>query len=944
MRLPTGSRARFVAGSFIPLFVAFYGCDVAEHRGASDAELGEQSSEVITSVIPSSKNCNYGIGPSKCLFAPPVTSVVASAYRWNVDGAFGPDEYRHATSIAYTSELLKANGKAYFQPVIGPTPVGGTEPQRMLHVYLQKIPLKGVVDGTPPTGGDAAVTLFVDHKRFTDTVSAPRPEDIAISLHLVTGAVQWQAGTSTGVFTPAAPPAGFAFTKGACAQEPSTVGTGKPVFLCDGELALPLPKDVFSPPEAGFSPGIGVALSSRSTNTGVLPEGLTSSNPSQSRKGWQTLLFDAPKGFPLSIMSWNLNRHDGQTLGGSFQDVSDQDVGTFLFNHDVVALQEGYDEDRVHKIFAAANQQRADHGLPAYKLYGPVQFSSSLLTELWAKVLGETVLQGETSTTGGLWIMTPLNKLEEDNLAFAEDSCNGEPCLETCRGEDCFKAKGVQWLRLSINPPTNQNTERKCETSPLGCPKAPSGDDYVDVFNTALQTTDPLLCDAENWSAVKGGLAAAAAAASAAGGPVGAVVGAFVAAVAAVGGLIENDLNCLTTTDAEVRTKQLKKLNSMVDKVASQKSDRPVLVLGTFAKDGRDLGATSYREILAGVEVGPGANPSTPPSDIISTFPADFEWDVDHGDLLRERTDVDFATGACTGTVIGEKDGSPAPACGFADKFDGAAREDFIFVRPPNPPDQSSGQPLPRWVVRRGKGEIWASPFPSIDGSFDGPPSRLSDHKPVVASIEYVPLDALPKYHAHWKHDVTLRVVSANATGVEDCALDWCAPVDLYTKLQGKRFLDATNFDQIAPWNKVTNECSDDYTVSFLNSCTSDWFVQSKHDPALHVRHSLAAELWDADGDPDSDDRFGFFSLPTPSGGTIPVLDDSPRVQMTWNAGGGQGLIELRGKKEPDNVIASAGEVKLPVFDSAPISVCSGSAPVSLCLQLEFTESPPGQQ
>ena len=80
-------------------------------------------------------------------------------------------------------------------------------------------------------------------------------------------------------------------------------------------------------------------------------------------------------------------------------------------------------------------------------------------------------------------------------------------------------------------------------------------------------------------------------------------------------------------------------------------------------------------------------------------------------------------------------------ACSYASDWNRSARYDYILIRPPVPP-ADPGYGSTGWVAAKTEGDdpgVWFSPFPSF-GSYGGPPERLSDHKPVMATIQHVKL------------------------------------------------------------------------------------------------------------------------------------------------------------------------------------------------------------
>jgi hypothetical protein len=363
----------------------------------------------------------------------------------------------------------------------------------------------------------------------------------------------------------------------------------------------------------------------------------------------------------------------------------------------------------------------------------------------------ETVVDGFTDTQGGLWVMSHLPLASQNYHVFTSDSC---------RGEDCWKAKGVQWVRLMLQDPGS--FEPKCRTSTMNCNKPPSGDDFIDVFNTHLQANEPLLCKLDSdWADIKAAVLA--------------VLASFVDPVLAFHAailieLVEGDLNCNTLTDRQARLSQLRQMNKFISAVAA--TDRSSLVLGDFNINGKPINGSEYQDALVALKIAAGG---TPDDDTVSALPPG-GFDIRHGDILRERTDVDFATGKCTGTFIDEAGGTPDATCNaFAGGTDAKERLDYILVRPPQLISQWQG--YPRWFISAVDPKlVWTSPFPSLSGAFSSTPLRLSDHKPITAALSFARLSNPPKYNPSWKHKVEQRVISVDATDVDDCL--GCGEVD----------------------------------------------------------------------------------------------------------------------------------------------------------------------
>lgn len=361
------------------------------------------------------------------------------------------------------------------------------------------------------------------------------------------------------------------------------------------------------------------------------------------RTKFPTLLFGPPAGpqsFPLKIMSWNVRRFASPGLKGPFAAVGSGDIGEFLAPYDVVALQEGWDKGAVETIHDHANQKRKALGLAPFALHGPIDFNPSLTKAIeqsvgtvglcaWATIQPGSSKEGKCETSGthgGLWVLTALPLAQSGRQVYSD-----------CKGEDCFRAKGAQWVRLYVNPPTSEN--QACHgdvfdgvVTQSGCDPLGSGDHFIDIFNTHLQASSPQLCDAlalDSLAEVKN-----------------LVLTASVSPYAAVGllalqALVSADLNC-GSSDEGVRKKQLQELNAYVASVAAK--DRPAIIVGDFNLDGKALAAGGeYATLVKELHLGP-PSPVASTDDQATPWPNDYDWDVDHSDVVRTERDLTIAT------------------------------------------------------------------------------------------------------------------------------------------------------------------------------------------------------------------------------------------------------------------------------------------------------------
>jgi endonuclease/exonuclease/phosphatase family metal-dependent hydrolase len=774
----------------------------------------ELSSEenALTNVIPTSATCSQGVGASWCVEAPPFQ--VTATTQWTIDGARGATEYAGSTTLPYTVDdagaagagvmpKIQGSGTVYLQRVTQ-TP-RGLLPHQYLYVFLEDIPVRW----GSTTGGQ--VEVYVDNDRFNSPDAFAHTTDRRYVINLATGtAVTVQQPTGSGVnttWTAASLVAGTQFAAGGCTQ----VAGSPTIAKCKGELRIALNSSVTQAPAAGLSPGIGFLVRG-SHEVGMSSDLATSlySSAQNTINRWQTVLFSRPKGFPLSFTTWNIRRFEPTFQSAEFNAVDPKDIGKFLAKNDVVAIQEGWDRAQVQTLLTSANAARASSGLAAYNLYGPIDVEYD-----YSQVI-KKIAQDVDDTQGGVWVMSALPLATFKYHVYTSG---------TCRGEDCLKAKGVLWVRLLLQDPAKYSPSCEKSPQPSGCGQPPSGDDFIDVFDTHLQANDPLLCKIDGeWAGYKALLLAG----------ISALVDPVLAIeLEAFSELVNADLNCSTQTDRQARAKQLAEMNTFITSVAA--TDRPSIVMGDFNLDGKLVTGSEYESALVALHI---AQAATPDSDQVSALPPGL--DVQHGDLVRNRTDVDFTTGRCIGTSIDTTGGTPDPGCTFAGGVDAATRIDYIFVRPPAFPTAITQDP--RWIVEAVPAtDIWTSPFPSLSGMFAATPLRLSDHKPVMSQLEFARLSNPPKYHPTWKHHVEHRIVHVDATDVDDCAL--CGQVDPFAAL--KQTIAPTSITWTQPH---TTECTDNQNPGFpSDACMTNWGHTATHTPPNETSINLTAKVWDDD-------------------------------------------------------------------------------------------------
>ena len=852
----------------VPLLV--FGC-------AEPDPVDTESTSALTSVIPTSANCNQGVGASRCVQAPPFE--VTALTQWIVNGTRGAKEYAGGITLPFMTDAqiagagtakLQANGTIHMQRVTlrGATPL--VPLRHYLYVFLEDIHVWSS-NGVPA----ADVNLYIDNDRFNSPDNNVHVEDRRYQMNLATGVTvneQTPSGSgSSTVWNPAAS-TGVLFAAGGC------VNINARMAKCKGELRIPLASSATVAPGSGLAPGIGFMVRTRDL-VGMSPDLPVGSYASSdfAIKNWQTVLFTRPKGFDLAITTWNVRRFESLFQSAEFNAVDPNNIGQFLAKNDIVAIQEGWDRDQVQKIFAAANLVRAGAGLPPYNLYGPIDVQPAM-SEVTVSIVATV-----TDTQGGLWVMSHLPLASQGYHIYSNDSC---------RGEDCFKAKGVQWVRLMLQDPAD--FEPKCLTGMLGCNKPPSGDDFIDVFNTHLQANDPLLCTAESgdWATTKAGLLLA--------------LATFVDPVLAFHAailieLIEADLNCGSITDRQGRLSQLRQMNTFISQVAA--TDRSSLILGDFNIDGKLISGSEYTDALVALKIAPG---SAPGDDTVSSLPLG-GFDIRHGDIVRERTDVDFSTGKCIGTFIDTSGGTQDASCTFAGGTDANERLDYILVRPPQLVAQWQG--YPRWYISAvPSSPIWTSPFPSLSGAFSSTPLRLSDHKPITSMLSFSRLLNPPKYNASWPHTIEQRVISVDATDVEDCGT--CGEVDPFAKLVST-IKPAMTTSTINP----TSECTGTQNPLFnVHGCMNNWVRTRNHTPPNETAVALFSEIWDDDNSGPND-----------------LINEGVTSQWNYNQATLDMSFRLFGVDFPLE--------PWPNFEAMPMSRCAGA--VDVCHRLTVTEIAP---
>ena len=844
------------------------------------------------------------IGAGKCKNVPPLNKTPSPDWpAFIVDGALTPKEYWGAVELPYANIRRGLAGGHVLVTV-------SADPRR-LNIFLDDL----------PGSREGELRVYLDHDRFRvfpdgdPAYPTVGREDRAYGLNLTTGAVRRLAPQLIGgvlQWATLAGPLDFAAHIGA------VTGTGDQTRV-DAEFSVPID---FVTADAAHRPGIGFAVAQvppeNSTSVGGSPEELVIDGCTPSPAGctpiaaprprdldrtrYQTLIF-APNGRPLSFMTWNVKRFtdfmsfwEDLFSDNPFPDakVDPALIGAQIARADVVALEEAWDHSEAMQIVAAANALRAAN--EQFQIYGPIDFN---------KTNGISF----DSTTGGVYILS-AHPAAAINWSIFDD----------CRGEDCLKAKGVLWVRLLIN----RTTSGDGNDGPVL-----SADEFVDVYATHLQA-DQQLCAKLPYvkkfiDAILSGLDV---------GPIGNYIAKKLFELVTDAAFHCDDF----ASDAEVRARQLDQMNAFIE--ATSDPTRPSIVMGDFNIDGRNLttSSTEYGQMLDKLELGPVTmNPADPaPDDHLTPWPGAFAWDIDQADLGREQFSDATWLSPGFGTFLGTD--------GLDDPSGRPPRLDYIFVRPPGRPG-SAAFDRQAWVVGRGPGAAWSSPL-LTDPSAPTIGNRLSDHKPVIASLLLSQLRTPDRYHATWPHHLEFHVTAANASGNTDCFWGICGGLDLYSH---RKDIQLTISGVTSTVTHTTAECSGEGAVldEHSSACLASWGTAFDHVPGTHRRQGAGNDLWEADTI-SGDDHYR----------TV-WTDNAALFEVDWPAA----KVTLRSFSVPGAMACSDGHTEFtgtfPFFaevcdgtwtdrgfaDNADQGQCSrntgGEVVPFMCYTLHWTETPP---
>jgi endonuclease/exonuclease/phosphatase family metal-dependent hydrolase len=859
---------------------------------------------VAAAADQSSSNCPEGWGPSRCVVVIPVSGSAAQSV---VDGKLDPDpdEYRFSQVPPFADTHLQASGgRIYVTIDRDPTASEGTK----LRVFLK---------GLPASNNLGKVAVVLDHDRFSSAhgnyVTA---EDRAYRLDLKTGInrafvgnVNPQDPLSQPAWTDPPPPhtdctpPPFPVCSSVSPILPWEAKVGaiqtvhptsfwKPdYFRIDAEFSITLPK--IPVPADGSLAGIGFAVEVRSDWMDS-PEHVWAAFPEQATGGpgsdypaersvFQTLLFaDRPRGTPVSILTWNVKRFTGYqhtqeklfkliTGADPFDDwqVSSKSIGLAIAGYDVVALQEIWETKQAEIIRAAASA--VDSTRP-YFMTGPVErvIPKEIMPSL-KSVMGDR--------TGGTYILSryPISAM-------------GQEAYEQCVGEDCLYPKGFLWARVWLGAPDQEYVEcvKDVKEKPLDetdCPM-PTGALYLDVVSTHLNA-GPELCDhADVKEYVKGkavqfieNLPTAI----------------LCPACAVIRTVVDSDFYCGIRDPETVRRNQLEQLAAFLSK--NGLDQRQVVITGDFNINGGDGNEKEYLSAMDALRIrSPFLAANAGEFDTLNPFFADFDWDVDRGDLVHEQFPTGWKPGEI-GTNIGSN----------SQLTDINARYDYILV-------QAANTKLPTHVIAKGPApvwqRIWMGPIPGYS------PDRFSDHMAVAASLEVVPFQYPPKYHPRWAHSYAFQVTYAVGTGDDGWA---GSKEELYARIAWSKY-------GVINWWKTGN-CSTSSSVTWPgDGCLAGW---AWSDPQVQTNapkfHSGGVHLWE-DDDSSADDDYGVVA--TPHG------RDGMQMFVDW-PNGGMTVRDWTGSFTPH------GWTDFLLTDYFPISYCGLDGNPDACMETTIGELQP---
>jgi len=837
-------------------------------------------------------------------------------------------EYWGAVELPYSDQRHHdATGKLY----VAVESSTASHPTTTMHLFAQHI---------RADANARELRLYLDLKRLDRAPAGMDDEDrmIALSINgdVEVRAVSW-FGASSNWYAVDDP--SFDAHIGTCGSDalPGGIADHSKIY-CDAEFQVELADaQIYQvpPPDPGPVPILGMAFATYSvpaadlndpTNipnpvpyfSGALPETFVDHLTDDTDRTQQMSLEIAqPNGVPIKFLSWNL-AHWGTKLewsinpGSPFQHVDLGDMAEIMKDYDVVAVQEMWSTDDARKLLDEINGRR-----PAGEqmtMAGPIDFPSQILSALGLWLVGSPAAGtavGIANTQGGVFIYSRFPIVESNHIVY-----------DDCRGEDCIKAKGVLHVRLALRPPgsgseATPDCSKQGGAHPgLGCPADPTGEMYVDVYDTHLNAGGSVVCDVLES-------------------PLGRALQAAVTLLHPGRTRIHHGMNC----DADPADVQRNQYRQLADFVAQTSTDpNRTIIAGDLNTNGRRIGPADpddhdalrnleqYETLLhtLGVYEASETWPAGPAhidgaqDDTINLQPGAFLWDIDHGDIAREEDATYHWLHCGVGTQAGTGNdtecrrmlpggmGVPSGhdlACTVAgeecthhscDLWDDA-RLDYIFVgafpravyhadpagdHPPAPPDPSARpRPAhPSYLLGRGPGAepLWRRLQPIQSGAeftcgrdSHGSLTLLSDHAPIAGNLMLFPMRQPAVFHPAWDHALLVRVTSTDVTGTKDCIAGICGETEVYFNVGGERGTISGEDGWVWPWAApfTTNHCHGWTLPNDGPNCMVTWGVWRKVVAGDTLTDEITFKMREADlgrddhysiTDPASDPKFFF--------------------------------------------------------------------------------------
>lgn len=735
--------------------------------------------------------------------------------------------------------------------------------------------------------------ILLDFDRFADGPGALSAEDRVIYVSRAEGRA-WMAAPSSA--TPQFS-AEELEVESACASD-----------RCFIEMNVPLPSLVS--PTDGSLPGFGFGVVAGDAHGYAQPAALRGADTDGEfdRTLLSTVLVGRAQGIPLSIMSWNV-AHWGSEIewsltGSPFSEHRLSDLAALIAPHDIVALQEMWNEEDAHRLRDEVNARRAVEGAAPMELLGPVHGPNSIIEHLdTAGAFGEP--------HAGLFVLSRFPAVERGQTIFSE-----------CRGEDCLKPKGVQWVRLQISAeeqPGCEGNERKPESA---CPIRDTGEMFLDVFNTHLQAANPSLCsDPDSLVVAREGILAWCHSRP--------ELAPFCLPLRAA---TEELTTSCTKSHEEVRESQLSEMMELAEAARQDAWMQPIVYLGDFNVDGRIVEgdeARDYRWLLdrMGLRDLPEQLEGLIHHPDVALAAERYDWKrCGHGTLVGSGALPADSPGSRELSRLPHADGEPSmlalecPAWSCDQAGEDGVRDrrlDYVFAEqspldalsPTSPPYLlMQSETLPAWeplwpAATAPETHVCANAW-GINTQGEIGTKRLSDHRPIVSHLELVPFRFPREPRLSEGDEVRVVITSADVSGESDCALSSCGYQDPYlvrvTSEHGRRRCRESCHQEDHPGVLMRG----------LHGCMDDWTHTFSSESSPEVR----MELWDDDGVAVND--------------PIPTIESHhPHFVIDWSAG----TVSVFGD----------GHHPLPGWQDRPLTEdplrgCTQNQSPSLCFRVEI--------